>query len=979
MRSNPQTSRRSRTAGKKRDDLILWLKFENNHLDSSEFNQKTTTNQSLPMPVFSENAVEGVGSAVFEGNNSMLISGQGSDVINAELFDFGEKDFTIQFSTKFLSISEDERTIFDWGNLKLTNWKGVFSIHTPHRINSVIDYYDPDLVLEAGFNDISIIRKDGTLNLFVNGESVTEDYIPQHITGLLETNKVRSIGSNIDGTSPFEGLIDNFKVYNSAIHGSEPVNIDQVISVGGAFLEGEIAVTGVEVLEDSTTKLTYDVFTRNRPKDSSDTPMEYYVHWLKDGQNIFDAETGPIPEAVQGKYIKNIHKNELEIKDFSESDQGVYSAKVHFPGLMTIENDNISPVTMNMRSHTHTSAKPTIEWCQGWRYKTIQSGEDAGLYVQVDGGIAPFMYTWKKNGRKIHEGPDVDIKTKEEMPQGLMNCNSSIQYKNLTHNVTGITCEVMDALGRTAEVAGSGNILIVSQEIINPLVLGIFPEQSSGQLVLTTKRKEVVENFHAGFYEFIGPQAETVTFEINAYDINHILSNPGILLYDWFIDGSWKSGTSAQDFSLQSGVQKIIRCRIGFSNASNVYSYVNIYVNYSGKCSLPLALFEEERSDLVTKKDLTVQTGEDLDFSYLYCCCEETEGQKLTPDRFPLTDSIHIDSTLASNLTNVQYKYSPNYNNALDRISFSKQFWSDNNSVDGSQDIEIKFSNACGEKILIKKVFVEKGVPIRGQIGNTDQSIPVGFYGAANELHLSKGWIAPVSTKKKRIYYRVLINNTDMSGLRIVPDRAEALSGTNAVYKDGCVDLSFGIPSTGTQPLSIKIDGSSSCWNNEDVLTVEFYNNLPASGDYARADKFSKTYLIYVSSGQAQITSPHLNSSTWALTNSTSQTSSGQTVNLSWAYNYDTQTWHTYRDSNPSVKYDASFIRRSSARCWVAREIYGRDDIRWILFREWISKKENGLLCFWYDLFGKRIANFIKNKPRLKRIIKCWMDRKING
>jgi hypothetical protein len=63
--------------------------------------------------------------------------------------------------------------------------------------------------------------------------------------------------------------------------------------------------------------------------------------------------------------------------------------------------------------------------------------------------------------------------------------------------------------------------------------------------------------------------------------------------------------------------------------------------------------------------------------------------------------------------------------------------------------------------------------------------------------------------------------------------------------------------------------------------------------------------------------------------------------------------------------------------CWVAREVYGADNPKWIEFREWMFGEAPKWLSNLYLMFGKRIAEFIRNKPILKNIIRNWMDSKI--
>jgi hypothetical protein len=63
--------------------------------------------------------------------------------------------------------------------------------------------------------------------------------------------------------------------------------------------------------------------------------------------------------------------------------------------------------------------------------------------------------------------------------------------------------------------------------------------------------------------------------------------------------------------------------------------------------------------------------------------------------------------------------------------------------------------------------------------------------------------------------------------------------------------------------------------------------------------------------------------------------------------------------------------------CWVAREVYGEDNPKWLQFREWILTKASDNLRNFYIKYGERIAESIRNKPKIKSIIRKWMDSKI--
>jgi hypothetical protein len=60
--------------------------------------------------------------------------------------------------------------------------------------------------------------------------------------------------------------------------------------------------------------------------------------------------------------------------------------------------------------------------------------------------------------------------------------------------------------------------------------------------------------------------------------------------------------------------------------------------------------------------------------------------------------------------------------------------------------------------------------------------------------------------------------------------------------------------------------------------------------------------------------------------------------------------------------------------CWIAREVYGKNDPRWFVFRMWIRYDAPEWFKKLYGKYGKQYATFIKNKPILKRVTKYLMD-----
>ena len=65
--------------------------------------------------------------------------------------------------------------------------------------------------------------------------------------------------------------------------------------------------------------------------------------------------------------------------------------------------------------------------------------------------------------------------------------------------------------------------------------------------------------------------------------------------------------------------------------------------------------------------------------------------------------------------------------------------------------------------------------------------------------------------------------------------------------------------------------------------------------------------------------------------------------------------------------------------CWVAREVFGNENPQWLAFFDWKESKAPKWFKKLYNSFGERFAKFISNKPKLKKLIKTWMEDKING
>ena len=66
-----------------------------------------------------------------------------------------------------------------------------------------------------------------------------------------------------------------------------------------------------------------------------------------------------------------------------------------------------------------------------------------------------------------------------------------------------------------------------------------------------------------------------------------------------------------------------------------------------------------------------------------------------------------------------------------------------------------------------------------------------------------------------------------------------------------------------------------------------------------------------------------------------------------------------------------------SKNCWVARECYGEQNPRWMIFRHWLFTKAPKWFRNLYISHGERFAAYIHNKPVVKSLIRKWMDSRI--
>jgi hypothetical protein len=61
--------------------------------------------------------------------------------------------------------------------------------------------------------------------------------------------------------------------------------------------------------------------------------------------------------------------------------------------------------------------------------------------------------------------------------------------------------------------------------------------------------------------------------------------------------------------------------------------------------------------------------------------------------------------------------------------------------------------------------------------------------------------------------------------------------------------------------------------------------------------------------------------------------------------------------------------------CWVAREVYGESNPKWLRFRDWLTADAPRWLHDLYAAHGEAFADWLRDKPAAKAVVRTLMDR----
>jgi hypothetical protein len=61
------------------------------------------------------------------------------------------------------------------------------------------------------------------------------------------------------------------------------------------------------------------------------------------------------------------------------------------------------------------------------------------------------------------------------------------------------------------------------------------------------------------------------------------------------------------------------------------------------------------------------------------------------------------------------------------------------------------------------------------------------------------------------------------------------------------------------------------------------------------------------------------------------------------------------------------------AICWIARAAFGEDDIRWMIFREWLLDDAPAWFRWFYVRHGELMGSWLSGRPAVCRVVRALM------
>jgi hypothetical protein len=65
-------------------------------------------------------------------------------------------------------------------------------------------------------------------------------------------------------------------------------------------------------------------------------------------------------------------------------------------------------------------------------------------------------------------------------------------------------------------------------------------------------------------------------------------------------------------------------------------------------------------------------------------------------------------------------------------------------------------------------------------------------------------------------------------------------------------------------------------------------------------------------------------------------------------------------------------------KCWIARAAFGDNDIRWMIFREWLVVDAPTWLLNWYDRHGEAVGAWLRGHANMQKLVRALMMPAVN-
>tara|TARA_Y100000593_G_scaffold84789_1_gene160836 strand:+ start:39279 stop:42683 length:3405 start_codon:yes stop_codon:yes gene_type:complete len=655
MRSTVQPFRRNSALYRVYDDLILYLKSELNWQDLSFYYQEVIEPSGLnenilpndylvPLPSFDKehkthsifsfhktNVASAYFSGQHESDNGDMIYGQsipvsgtgvyttGPELDSASEFDL-KGDFCIEFWSQFSGVpdSASGSYLFDFGNLKLSNTSGFFSIEAPDSPQKYFDWYDPDFRSNADptlptmtnrFTHYAVQKKNDKIQLWVGpmeNDNATpgpffkvleEPFFDERqqypnnnylITGHSEEpyNNIRTFGTTISGTHPYTGWMDEIKVWKKWIYEGpvvlggpsvsgiyvSPPYADNSLQSRIALLENpQIYVYKHQVAETADVLLFCQVKTYYDPRYSLNLPMPYEIRWYKDkvhASNLIATSEDGNTTTVEQEDKKYVMGEDglctLKIKNFDHADQGVYWAVVLFgPTTRPINVIPAKPVLLEIIPKP-PPPPPYITTINCGTKHNI--GSDVTVCANLNNltsnnYVGPISWKWHISGW-VKQTADTDTK-------------SCITFLNLKRNTGPFKIEAIDAEGKTwsAWCAGVG---VIYPPLQCPSIIDLLPNQDKANEYSVSPKGILSQvqsaNVKCSWRRDISIKPDQTSIDL---DLEIIATDPNIpelltggLRYEWWEPSAnqWVNGLSSKTVTVSDNTKTWVKARVGYNN-----------------------------------------------------------------------------------------------------------------------------------------------------------------------------------------------------------------------------------------------------------------------------------------------------------------------------------------------------------------------------------------------------------------------------